>query len=61
MKDEQMSLFKNGEIRGLMDYPYCPNCNKALIGYVNQCEYCGQLITWDRWMEYLIREGVWDE
>lgn len=29
-------------------------------GYLSQCEYCGQLISWDRWRDYLVREGVWD-
>lgn len=56
----QQSLFMDGEVRGLMDYPHCPRCHRSLNGFVCQCDECGQLITWEAIKEYLISEGTWE-
>lgn len=58
--DGQLSLFKTGDLRGLMDNPYCPTCGIALNDYVDQCDECGQLISWERWKSYLQKEGLWE-
>lgn len=61
IRGEQTSLFLPGELRGLLDYPHCPRCHKSLPGFDSQCLDCGQLISWERWKEYLISEGDWVE
>lgn len=49
----QLSLFntfyqkKDVEVRGLMDYTYCPHCNSPVDEYQKECIYCGQMISWD--------------
>lgn len=59
----QLNLFdtylepKTGDLRGLLDNPYCPTCGSALNDYVDQCDNCGQLITWERWREYLSNDN----
>ena len=49
----QLSIFntfllkKNVEVRGLMDYTYCPQCNRPVDEYQEECSNCGQMIAWD--------------
>lgn len=59
--DGQISIFdflkpKTGELRGLLDDPYCPTCGNGLNDYVNQCDHCGQSISWEHWKDKLTND-----
>ena len=56
--DGQTNIFdfltKSVEYKGLMDYPYCPECKSYFKDEeidAKQCPECGTLLDWKRWHE----------
>lgn len=49
---------KKVNIKGLMNYGYCPDCGGCNEDLEEECRYCGCLLDWSEWKRL---EGMEDE
>lgn len=58
----QLSIFntfyqkKDVEVRGLLDYTYCPHCNTPVDEFQDECGCCGQMISWESYKRIYVKE-----